>query len=168
MNVIFLDFDGVINTFHDGSDEIKEKRIKILSEICKEYNCKVVIEASIKRTIDEETLESSEEWVNKIIKLFRKYEIDCIGITPSIGKKLSTSLETPIWKEDEIEQYLSQHPEIDHLCIIDDDDLAPRNSDLNRYKDYLVTPLFYSTNPEEEGLLEIHKNKVGEILKKKR
>ena len=55
MNVIFLDFDGVLSTFHFKSNLVVEKRVKILSDICKEYNCKVVISASAKNSIGEET-----------------------------------------------------------------------------------------------------------------
>ena len=60
MNVIFLDFDGVLETIHYDSLDDVEKRIKILAEICKEYDCKIVIEASTKEAIDEETLEVVE------------------------------------------------------------------------------------------------------------
>ena len=52
MNVIFLDFDGVLNTVHRSSDSDIEKRIKLLGEICRELDCKVVIEASAKDAID--------------------------------------------------------------------------------------------------------------------
>ena len=38
MNVIFLDFKGVLETIHYDSLDDVEKRIKILAEICKEYN----------------------------------------------------------------------------------------------------------------------------------
>ena len=70
MNVIFLDFDGVIDTIHYNSYEDVEKRIAILSDICKEYDCKVVIEASAKSCIDEETLEiePGSDWVNFIFE----------------------------------------------------------------------------------------------------
>jgi aspartyl/asparaginyl-tRNA synthetase len=65
MNVIFLDFDGVINTFNRNLAPIEEEnapeeRVKILGEICKKYDCKVVIEASAKDAIDEETMEIDE------------------------------------------------------------------------------------------------------------
>ena len=43
MNVIFLDFDGVLDTAHYKSLVDIERRIKILADICKEYNCKFVI-----------------------------------------------------------------------------------------------------------------------------
>lgn len=92
MNVIFLDFDEVLNTFHYNSLEDIEKRIRILADICKDFNCKVVIEASFKDVIDEETLEViNSSWINKIFELFKKYKIECIGRTPNIEKKLMNS-----------------------------------------------------------------------------
>lgn len=47
MNVIFLDFDGVLSTFHYNSLEDIERKIKILADICIEYNCKVVKETAV-------------------------------------------------------------------------------------------------------------------------
>ena len=77
-----------------------------------------------------------------------------------------------MWKEDEILLYLERHPEIDHYCVIDDDDtknmLHWDVSDLDKVRDHLVTPVYYSHNPEEEGLLPKHKEEVGKILKKQR
>ena len=60
MNVIFLDFDGVINTLNNTlypreDENAVERRIKILGDICKLYDCKVVIESSYKDHINEET-----------------------------------------------------------------------------------------------------------------
>ena len=165
MNVIFLDFDGVIDTIHYASNEDVEKRIKILADICKEYNCKVVIEASSKIGIDEETMEVDGEWLKFIFSCFDKYGIECIGRTPCVQKITSNNVYIPIWKEDEIRLYLYRHPEIDHYCVIDDDDLGPKNSDLNKVRKHLVKTIYYSENPEEEGLLEKHKYDVGAILK---
>lgn len=166
MNVIFLDFDGVINTIHYKTDDDVEEKIKILSDICKEYDCKVVIEASMKNVIDEETLTTDNKWVKFIFSLFKKYNIECIGRTPNVLRRYTNNCYTPIWKEDEIRLYLFNHPEIEHYCVIDDDDLFPKNSDLNKVRSHLVKTIYYSKNREEEGLLEIHKNQVGEILQK--
>lgn len=165
MNVIFLDFDGVLDTIHYSSREDVERKIKILGDICKEYDAKVVIEAAAKDAIDEETLETDSDWVNFIFNCFIKYGIDCIGRTPTVEKRINEYASYPIWKEDEIIKYLSKHPEIDHYCVIDDDDLAPRNSDLNKVRDHLVKTIYYSDNPIEEGLLDKHKDEVGKILK---
>lgn len=164
MNVIFLDFDGVLDTVHYNSKEDIERRIIILANICKEYNCKIVIEASMKDTINEETLEVYNEWVKYIFELFDKYGIECIGRTPTVNRTISSYSYFPIWKEDEIRLYLFRHPEIEHYCIIDDDDAYP--SDLNKVRDYLVKTIYYSENPEEEGLLERHKEEIGRVLKK--
>lgn len=173
MNVIFLDFDGVLGTSHYNSQEDIERRIRILADICKDYNCKVVIEASSKDAIDEETMEIADgSWVNIIFELFKKYEIECIGRTPNIEKKIDEFTYLPIWKEDEIIEYLKMHPEIDHYCIIDDDDTKSimhwEVSDLNKVRDHLVETIYYSNNPEEEGLLPKHKSEVVKILKKQR
>ena len=166
MNVIFLDFDGVLDTVHYSSNEDVEKRVRILSEICKDYDCKVVIEASAKDAIDEETMEVYGEWVKFIFKLFKKYGIECIGRTPNVEKKTSNYSFVPMWKEDEIRLYLFNHPEVEHYCVIDDDDLGPKYSDLNKVRDHLLQTIYYSDNPDEEGLLESHKEEVGKILKK--
>ncbi|MBR1376247.1 MAG: hypothetical protein IJ565_00305 [Bacilli bacterium] len=166
MNVIFLDFDGTLDTIHRNSNEDIERRIAILANICKEYNCKVVIEASAKSSISEDTLETDSEWIRIIFDLFKKYGIECIGRTPNVIRRLSETSYLPIWKEDEIRLYLFRHPEIEHYCILDDDDLYPKNSDLNKVRDHLVKTIYYSRNPDEEGILECHKEEVGKILKK--
>ena len=166
MNVIFLDFDGVLDTYHYNSLEDIERRVKILAEICRENNCKIVIEASAKDAIDEETLEIEEgSWVNRVFELFKKYGIECIGRTPNIVKKISDVTVLPIWKEDEIMQYLKMHPEIKHYCIIDDDDYVKtimdlEISDLDKVRNHLLKTINYSSNPEEEGLLPSHKDEV--------
>jgi hypothetical protein len=168
LNVIFLDLDGVINTVHLNSNEDEEKKIKLLSEICKEYNAKIVIEASIKDFIDENTLEYEGEYLERLFNLFNKYGIEVIGRTPNVEKDLGDNVYISMWKEDEIIGYLSLHPEIDHFCVIDDDDGAKykEGSDLNKLRDYLIKTLDSSTNKDEEGLLESHKEEVGKILKK--
>ena len=86
MNVIFLDFDGVLDTIHYSSMEDVERRIKILSDICSEYDCKVVIEASATVGIDEKTGYIYNKWVRNVFKLFKKYNIECIGRTPNVKK----------------------------------------------------------------------------------
>ena len=165
MNIIFLDFDGVIDTNYYKSDEQMEEKIRILSDICHEYDCKVVIEASAKDAINEETLEIDKDstWIIKIFEWFKKYNIKCIGRTPNVSKGNGISM----WKEDEIIEYLLSHPEIEHYCIIDDDDLTDmhRQSDLDKVRNHLVkTKDFLLDNPEDEGLQPYHKEEVGKIL----
>lgn len=182
MNVIFLDFDGVINTLNSylhplEKENAKEERIKILAEICHRYDCKVVIISSHKDQIDEETLETDIDWINDYFRLFKKYNIEVIGRTPLVKKNFKDN-DYKIIKEDEIKEYLDKHKEIEHFCVIDDDDLVTipdrekgdfRRSDLNRYRNHLISPLLYSdTDPSKVGLQESHIEEIGKILQKKR
>ena len=171
MNVIFLDFDGVLDTYHYNSLEDIERKIKLLADICSENNCKVVIEAASKDAIDEETLEVMDgSWINKIFEMFKKYNIECIGRTTNVERKIGENTYLSMWKEDEIIKYLEMHPEIEHYCIIDDDDTKSimhwETSDLDKVRDHLVETIYYSNNPNEEGLLPKHKDEIARILKK--
>lgn len=166
MNVIFIDYDGVFDTVHLYSDEDIEKRVMILADICKEYDCKVVISSSLKDAIFEDTMETESRCFNYLFSLFKKYGIECIGRTPTVEKKISEYSYYPVWKEDEILLYLKKHPEIEHYCVIDDDEYYPVYSDLDKVRDHLIRPLYSSRNPEEEGILPKHKEEVGIILKK--
>ena len=165
MNVIFLDFDGVLTTIHSSSLEDVEKRIALLASICKQYDCKVVIEAAAKDCIDEVTLEVYGKWVKFIFKMFKKYGIECIGRTPNVTRRYNNGMIISMHKGEEIRLYLMRHPEIDHYCVIDDDDLFP-HSDLDNVRDHLVTTKYYSRNIEEEGLLESHRKEIGKVLKR--
>ena len=140
MNVIFLDFDGVIDTIHYKSHLDVEKKIQILADICKEYDCKIVIEAAAKGAINEETLEVNGKWVEFVFEMFKKYGIECIGRTPDVERRLNEYVTTPIWKEDEIRLYLFRHPEIEHYCVIDDDDR--KVSDLDKVRNHLVQTVY--------------------------
>ncbi len=188
MKVIFLDFDGVLYGIHDIYNngvkvpeskylERLNKSIKILSDICKENDAKVVIESSYKDLIDEDTLETDVDWIKKILELMKENNIDVIGRTPNLRDVREDYDGNPtIWKEDEIIGYLKKHPEIDHYCVIDDDDLVNipalrigdySRSDLNKVRDHLVvTEYINSEHPEKEGLQEYHKEEVSKILQK--
>ena len=183
-NVIFLDFDGVLYGYHDLYDENLhrvdesiqkerlEQKIKILSEICSELDCKIVIGSSYKDCIDEETLETDIGWINEIFDLFKKYNIELIGRTPLLSDIKENYTGYPsIWKEDEILGYLDKHKEIEAYCVIDDDDLKAtrRKSDLDKVREYLVETKFYDEkNPSDEGLQEYHKEEVRRIINKQR
>ena len=163
MNVIFTDFDGTLNTVHHSSNNAIEEKIILLADICKFYNCKLVIDSRVKNSIDVTDMHSDKEWINFILECFKKHGIDCIGVTPNVCKKENSSYYTS-WKEDEIRLFLYNHPEIDHYCVIDDDP-RPNISDLDKVRDHLIKTIYYSNDPMEEGLLEKHKKEIGDILK---
>jgi len=175
LNVIFLDFDGVLNTYEDYCDEYKrykskeeinkkiERRFSILSDICREYNCKVVISASIKCLLDEETLKihDNNERLRYIFDMFKKYNIECIGRTPELIIR-NNGLYYPASRQMEIMLYLYRHPEIDHYCVIDDY-FPKKGIDLEKIKNHLVETIDGTDTPND-GLLERHKELVGKVL----
>ena len=182
MNVIFLDFDGTLSGMHDDeyiddngkkvySDNL-EKRIAILAKVCKKYDCKIVIEASAKDAIDEETLEIDDKalFVKYVFSLFAKYSIECIGRTPNVRIYKNSNTYIDMWKELEIRKWLFNHPEVEHYCILDDNDtenlLHWRRSDLEKVKSHLVETCYYNKeHPELEGLLPHHEEEIGRVLK---
>lgn len=162
MNIIFLDFDGVLDTYQNTLDEDIDKKIKILAKITNLYNCKIVIESSHKSAIDEDTKEISSDFVKYILDRFKIYNIEFIGKTPDIRVYYNNYSYQDIWKEDEIRIYLLRHPEIEHFCIIDDNDY----SDLTKLYPYLVTTKMFGETKKEEGLTEDNILEIANILNK--
>jgi hypothetical protein len=134
------------------------------------YDAKVVIESAHKEVIDEETLETDVDWIQYLFELFQKYDIECIGRTPVVKRYVLPEKYAyiPVWKEDEIRLYLFRHPEIEHYCILDDDDAKYmcKRSDLDKVRNHLIEiQNDHRLQPEEEGLLPKHMEEVGKKLK---
>lgn len=160
MNVLFVDIDGVLNSY-GYKDIIVDRMVKVLGEICHKYNCKVVVESSHKPKLSE--WEEESFLITKLNDYFKKYDIDCIGWTPSVEIH-DNDLILPHFKDYEILYYLGKHPEIEHFAIIDDNDFY----DLNVLKEYLIeTKSYVSNHPEEEGLLPEHFMEVEKTLQLK-
>ena len=177
IKVLFIDFDGVLHSMNDideDKDVVRgyvEKRIKILADIARIYNCKIVIESGGKTNIDEQTLKirPDAEYVKNMFAMFKKYNIECIGRTPEVP--IYENMGYTFYKGVEIRKYLFRHPEIAHYCILDDDDTINlfhwKHSDLEPVQDHLVRPLYYSKeHPEETCIQYGHMSEIGEALKK--
>ena len=184
MRVIFLDLDGVLNceqTFqdyiykkennlllstyyqiHEKDDKvfplpIDEEKVQILSEIVKLTDAKIVLSSSHRADWKDgkENLQFSKS--KALLYLFKKYNIDVVGITPYIKNKIVSR------REDEINLYLKQHKEIESFCVIDDDDF-----DLNSLKGFLVKTTMYKNEMDEGGLQKKHIDEAVRILCKKK
>lgn len=166
MNIIFLDIDGVLNNFHTlkrnisnyeetGNWEINidENKIELLSKIVEVNNAKIVLSSSWKINWDEDNISKD---LLSLFKLFKKYNIECIGRTPNIKNGINT-----MWKDYDILAYLCSHPEVEHFCIIDDEDY-----DISILNSYLVKTEDYTQDEFKEGLLEEHREEIKRILTK--
>ena len=145
MNVIFLDFNGVLDT-NEKMDEINIDNLKRLKRIVEETASKVVISSSKKNGYWRTGKISSS--LQEILDALQNEGIEVIGFTPYLDER-----------ELEIKTYLENHPEIDNFCIIDDDYY------MESFKDNLVK-LPNQIEKGQKGLDEFHTEASIKILKK--
>ena len=147
VKVIFLDFNGVLDTY-ENMDQINEENLKRLKYIVDTTQAKIVISSSLKNSYYY-TGHFSEHLQN-IIQELEKIGIEVIGITPYVGER-----------EEEIKLYLKQHPEIDEYCILDDD------YEMKDLKENLVK-LPSQMQVGQAGLEDVHVNMAINILTRKK
>ncbi len=107
MKVIFLDFNGVLDTSFK-IDEINYDNLQRLKLICSSTGASVVISSSIKRSFIFTQVMSP--LLRNLIDRLLSEGINVIGMTPNEKTR-----------EEEIKKYLELHPEIDKFVVIDDD-----------------------------------------------
>lgn len=107
MKVVFLDFNGVLDTY-DEFDVIDKSNLYVLVDAINLTDSKVVITSSNKDYFYRNGKHNLV--MENLINTFSEYNIEVLGYT----KKLNS-------REEEILDYLCTHPEIEHYCIIDDD-----------------------------------------------
>jgi len=79
MKIIFLDFNGVLDTW-ENIDEIDPNNLNRLKLIVNETNAKVVISSSLKNSFFELGYYSNK--LKQILKALEDKGIEVIGITP--------------------------------------------------------------------------------------
>ena len=99
MKVIFLDFNGIVDTYED-MDEINLDNLERLKKLCTLCNANVVYSSSNRYS------RFGRELISKMMEL----GLNIIGVTPKLNSR-----------EEEIRKYLEEHPEIDNYVILDDD-----------------------------------------------
>lgn len=168
MNVLFIDVVGVLNSHHfclrntDNGIGIDESKLVLLKRICDMTNSSVVLSSIWKEGFNDD-FKPIESFAFKLLELFKKYDIPIIGKTPTVSKKISDFSLRGTWKEYEIKKYLEKHKEVEHFCIIDDEDV-----DLQSLKDYLILTKDYQEKEEQEGLNEEHIDGIVKVLSKPR
>lgn len=118
MNVIFLDFNGVLDT-NLNMDVIDQGNLLRLKSLVDMFDAKVVISSSLKNPFYYTGRYS--RLFQSILDTLLESGIDVIGITPKGNSR-----------EEEILMYLNSHPEISNYCILDDD------YDMEKLKEHLV------------------------------
>lgn len=111
MKVIFLDFNGIVDTYED-LDVVNMDNLNRLKKLCEITGSRIVYTSS--NRFSKFGRELLSEMISK--------GLDIIDVTPKIENK----------REEEIKMYLSCNAEIDNYCILDDD------FDMPSMKDHLV------------------------------
>lgn len=105
----------IINFFNPGS--ISERKVRILSQLKNKTNSRIVLISHNRENIwnaynhnDNNISKEDIYYINRLLKLFKKYKISIAGITDSDKQTKDKSIE--------IMNYLSRH-EVKHFVIID-------------------------------------------------
>lgn len=127
MNVVFLDYDGVVNTpMWDADGEhcrcnfpLDNKvnnfqAVQWVSEFCQTYRYDIVVTS---------TWRSYDNYKDCLINGGLRTGIKILGRTPYVLNKE---------RGDEIQKYLDDHPEVENFLIFDDD------SDMGNLVDHLI------------------------------
>lgn len=125
MRVIFLDMDGVINSedCYRGNTEVRDPitwfaiyskdLVSNVNTLCREFDYKIVASSSWR-------LDASLEYLKSIYRAIGLDSERLVGLTPDLSGNGSYYL----FRYEEIQQYLKEHPEVEHYLILDDDSRA--------------------------------------------
>jgi SNF2 family DNA or RNA helicase len=153
MKVIMCDIDGVLNDAYTRTtymcegckyDGVDKSKIDILREIVKKTGAKIVISSTWRK------YRESMEYL--IREMGPELASNIIGQTPDLGWE--TSKQRWLTRADEIDKWLSEHPDVKSFVVLDD----LRDEDLERFgKNFIRTSMAF-------GLTEEHIAKCVELL----
>ena len=154
MNIIFLDIDGVLNSYayyKETGNDLNLKSVDILSQIYHKFNCKIVL-SSTWRELKDISEKSAQKMWKHLVDTLSKYNMEIYDITPII--KNNRPLEIATW--------LQNNSCSNFLILYDDFPLL-------EYKKYglekhVVKTIYFTYKIENGGLQEKHKDKAFKIL----
>lgn len=139
MKVIFLDFNGIVDTYED-LDVVNMDNLNRLKKLCEETGSSIVYTSSGRFS----------RFGRELISEMVSNGLDIVDITPKMDNK----------REEEIRMYLSCNPQIENYCILDDD------FDMPSMKEHLVKLPVQA--PGSLGFTEEYYQQALKILGKKK
>ena len=121
MKVVFLDLDGVMNIYQKGytcvngypDQRITPEAVHYLNEITRITGAKIVVSSSWRRCY---TIKKLRDMLN----VQSGIQGEIIDVTPMDLWQRVQKLN--VYRGDEIQYWLDQHPEVESFVILDDDD----------------------------------------------
>lgn len=167
MNIIFLDVDGVLNDFYSLRKRknrnifekpeplLDEDKIRLLKELVDKTNSKIVLSSSWRAFFYKDTLDPKNRYGEELRRLLHKYSLEIYSMT---GRS-----KTGI-REDEINDWLNNHSDIESFVILDDE-----KSHLQSFvNSNLVKTEYYDELSENCGLTRSHVDEAIKILSKRK
>lgn len=135
-NILFLDYDGVINIDHDNFSGYLDnpEAIYFINKLCLENNFKIVVTSAWK---------SNPKYVNVLHEAGLSKDIDILGCTKTSFKG----------REFEIKEFLEEHKNINKYLIIDDANFS------KDFEDHLVQTIYkfgFTKSKYEEAIKKIN------------
>lgn len=149
MKVIFVDFDGVLNTekyicnYAEFGLIIDPSKMSLLKQITNTTDAKIILSTSWREHWDE-TSQNCDNIGIEINNIFARHGLHIFGKTPMLNS----------CREDEITDWLKNNPEVTNFVVLDD-----RFLDSERIKGHFVKTSGYS-----KGLDDASVEKAIEIL----
>lgn len=157
MKVIFLDVDGVLNTYEylNRGDEAEKKvygeidirKVRLLAEIVRETGAEIVLSSTWRADFDDQMQPLYEN-----VEMFLKAFSDC-GLTI-----LDKTKDLDGERSEEVKEWLSRHPETDSCIILDD----------YPYKWMELSDRWIQTDFLKGGLMKKHVKKAVRMLNRKK
>ena len=175
MKVLFLDIDGVLKDdnycrYESAHSEewmknsfLLEDKFKILAEICKKYDLKVVVSSAWKcewgtvKLIED--VEENNRGLQQLHALLNKYGIELYGYTPDVPNPGANWCQN-MCKEYDITAFLIEHPEVTDYVIVDD--LIEK--DLYSLNNHLLQTKFDEDGLGNGGLLPHHVEDIKKFI----
>lgn len=150
MKVLFLDFDGVLNTedyreVHGSSNAgIDKSKLPLLKKLVDSTDAKIVLSTSLKMYWDKDS-DKCDYYGTVINDVFSDYGLEVYDKTPVLENEK---------RDEEILQWIIDNPEVKNYVAIDDGFLSAK----------FLRGHFVQTSDTDGGLQEEHINKAIEIL----
>jgi len=132
MDVLFIDIDGVLNTYfqlsanavwENGKLNVDEDKVKLLSKIVRSAEIQLIMHSGWRFFYDDSMNPISRE-SEELSRMFCRSGIKISGRTPDFStEEIRQNRKFSLVKAQEIKAWLVQHPECENFLIIDDLDL---------------------------------------------
>lgn len=168
MNIIFLDVDGVLNSYmyyknlsaeekQGYKNEISDFHLQMLAKIYQTCNAKIVLSSTWRQINDDEIEDPDCKMMYQyLVESLAKYGMEIMDRTPIIGMD----------RPKEILGWLLSRPDRDSICFVSLDDDFPKEA-YEQYGigDHLVQTKYWSVSQETGGLQQEHVDQAIRILK---